>query len=100
MTTRGKFVCGNTDDGIRSADKTPARHNATAMNVMDSACLVANRPKREEAVEVMGNVPGINQSPTRQRLGVRWPSTALAIACASSQSARGLAQSKTSRQFG
>ena len=45
MTTRGKSVCGNTDDGIRSAEKTPARHSATAMNVMDSACRVANRPR-------------------------------------------------------
>ena len=49
MTTRGKFVCGNTDDGIRSAQKIPARHNAAAMNVMDSACRVANRPKGEMA---------------------------------------------------
>ncbi len=49
MTTRGKFVCGKTDDGIRSAQKTPARHNAAAMNVMDSACRVANRPKGEVA---------------------------------------------------
>jgi hypothetical protein len=49
------LVCGNTDDGIRSADKTPARHNATAMNVMDNACRVANRPRDEEVVEVIGN---------------------------------------------
>jgi hypothetical protein len=54
MTTRGKFVCGKTDDGIRSADKTPARHNAAAMNVMDSACRVANRPKMEIWVMGMG----------------------------------------------
>src|SRR5271170_2728156 len=47
MTTRGKFVCGKTDDGIRSAQKTPARHSAAAMNVMESACLVANRPRNE-----------------------------------------------------
>src|ERR1039458_8875566 len=47
MTTRGKLVCGNTDDGIRNADRTPAKHNATAMNVMDNACRVANRPKNE-----------------------------------------------------
>jgi len=38
-------------------------------------------------------------APSRQRLGVRWPSTAFAIACNSSQSARGLAQSKTWRLF-
>src|SRR5450432_3810890 len=49
MTTRGKFVCGKTDDGIRSAQKIPAKHNAAAMNVMDSACFVANRPKGEMA---------------------------------------------------
>ena len=49
MTTRGKFVCGNTDDGICSAQKIPARHNAAAMNVMDSACCVANRPRGEMA---------------------------------------------------
>jgi hypothetical protein len=47
MPTRGKFVCGKTDDGMRSAEKIPARHNAAAMNVMDNACLVANRPKGE-----------------------------------------------------
>ena len=35
----------------------------------------------------------------RQRLGLRWPSTALAL-LASAQSARGLAQSKTWRTFG
>ena len=52
MTTRGKFVCGNTDDGVCSAETTPARHNVAAMNVMDSACLVANRPRVE--VWVMG----------------------------------------------
>src|ERR1039458_513390 len=49
MTTREKFVCEKTDDGVRSAEKIPARHNAAAMNVMDSACLVANRPKGEMA---------------------------------------------------
>src|SRR5665213_2757173 len=27
MTTRGKFVCGKTDDGITPADEMPARHN-------------------------------------------------------------------------
>ena len=47
MVTRGKLVCGKTDDGVRSAEKIPARHNAAAMNVMDSACFVANRPKGE-----------------------------------------------------
>src|SRR5277367_4169386 len=47
ITTRGKFVCGKTDDGMRSAQKTPARHNAAAMKVMESACFVANRPKGE-----------------------------------------------------
>ncbi len=47
MTTRGKFVCGKTDDGIRNAQKTPAKHSAAAMNVMDSACRVAKRPKAE-----------------------------------------------------
>jgi len=36
----------------------------------------------------------------RQRLGLRWPSTAFAIVCNSPQSARGLAQSKTWRLFG
>ena len=35
----------------------------------------------------------------RQRLGLRWPSTALAL-LASVKSARGLAQSKTWRRFG
>ena|ERR1700690_2120053 len=35
----------------------------------------------------------------RQRLGLRWPSTALAL-LASVKSARGLAQSKTWRTFG
>ncbi len=54
MTTRGKSVCGNTDDGVCSAEKIPARHSATAMNVMDIACRVANRPRREEVVEVIG----------------------------------------------
>ena len=38
-------------------------------------------------------------APARQRLGLRWPSTALAP-LASVQSARGLAQSKTWRTFG
>src|ERR1017187_5919326 len=87
MTTRGKLVCGNTDDGIRSADKTPARHSAIAMNVMDSACRVANRPKGEEVVEVIGNSFGTTQPSTRQRFGVRWPSTAFSPACASSKKA-------------
>ena len=54
MTTRGKSVCGKTDDGVRSAEKTPARHNAAAMNVMDSACRVANRPKGEGASDGSG----------------------------------------------
>src|ERR1039458_8847959 len=47
MTTRGKFVRGNTDDGVCSAQKIPPRHKAAATNVMDSACFVANRPKGE-----------------------------------------------------
>jgi hypothetical protein len=60
MTTRGKFVCGKTDEGIRSAQKIPARHNAAAMNVMDNACLVANRPMVE--VWVMGaGMEALNQ---------------------------------------
>src|SRR5665213_4109175 len=49
MTMRGKFVCGKTDDGMRNAQKTPARHNAAEMNVIDSACLVAKLPKGEMA---------------------------------------------------
>ncbi len=48
MTTRGKFVCGKTDDGMCSAQKIPATHNAAAMNVMESACRVANRPRAEK----------------------------------------------------
>ena len=49
MTTmRGKSVCGKTDDGVRSAEKIPARHNATAMNVMEIAWCVANLPRPEE----------------------------------------------------
>src|SRR5579859_4565995 len=55
MTTRGKSVWGNTDDGVCSAENTPARHNATAMNVMEIACRVANRPRREVVREVIGN---------------------------------------------
>src|ERR1017187_2510854 len=54
MTTRGKFVCGKTDDGVRHAEKTPARHNAAAMNVMASASRVANRPKGEMASGFIG----------------------------------------------
>ena len=65
MTTRGKSVCGKTDDGVCSADKTPARHNATAMNVMDSACRVANRPRGEEGVAVIEILPGMNQLNSR-----------------------------------
>ena len=49
ITTRGKFVCGNTEDGVRKAEKTPARHSAAAINVMDNACRVANRAKGEMA---------------------------------------------------
>ena len=47
-TTRGKSVWGNTDDGVCRAQKMPARHSTTAMNVMEIACRVANRPRREE----------------------------------------------------
>src|SRR5579862_2282798 len=50
-TTRGKSVRGKTDEGVCHAEKIPARHSATAMNVMDNACRVANRPRR---VEVAG----------------------------------------------
>ena len=44
MTQRGKFVCGNTDEGIFSAANTPARHRASVMNMMAVAFWVANRP--------------------------------------------------------
>src|SRR5665213_54474 len=47
-TTRGKSVLGNTDDGVFRAQKIPARHSTTAMNVMEIAWCVANLPRPEE----------------------------------------------------
>ncbi len=52
-TTRGKSVLGNTEDGVFRAQKIPARHSTAAMNVMEIAWCVANRPRREEVVEVI-----------------------------------------------
>ncbi len=57
MTTRGKFVSGYTDDGKRNAATTPARHSAIAMNVMDNACRVANRPRLEDFPGFIAPIP-------------------------------------------
>jgi hypothetical protein len=47
MTMRGKFVSGNTDDDVLRAHKIPAKHRTAAMNVIESACRVANWPSRD-----------------------------------------------------
>jgi hypothetical protein len=44
MTTRGKLVCGNTDDGILNAAYIPARHRAVQIKAMDRAWRTAKRP--------------------------------------------------------
>src|SRR5215469_14560269 len=47
-TTRGKFVSGKTDDGVLRAHKIPAKQRTAAMNVIESACRVANWPRRDD----------------------------------------------------
>ena len=54
MTQRGKFVCGKTDEGIRSAANTPPRHRANVMNMMAVALWVANCPIIVEATFCIG----------------------------------------------
>ncbi len=56
-TTRGKLVCGKTDDGVRRAEKTPARHRVTAINVIEIAWRVANRPRLEDFPELIAPPP-------------------------------------------
>src|SRR5580692_4588056 len=43
-TTRGKSVRGNTDEGVLRAQKIPARHNTTAMNIIERAWRNVNLP--------------------------------------------------------
>ncbi len=45
MTTRGKFVCGKTEDGTWNAALTPARHSATLIKAMASLWRMANWPR-------------------------------------------------------
>ena len=59
-TTRGKSVLGNTDDGVFRAQKTPARHSTTAMNVMEIAWCVAKRPSPEEGAAFIA--PGLKRN--------------------------------------
>src|SRR5258706_12264031 len=44
MTTRGKLVCGKTDEGMVTAEKTPARQRATTTNGRLLAGWVARWP--------------------------------------------------------
>src|SRR5437764_12590485 len=50
ITTRGKSVCGNTDDGIVTADSTPARHRQRVRNRIDFDCRTMNRLKLDSRV--------------------------------------------------
>ena len=56
-TTRGKSVRGKTDEGVCSAENTPARHKIAAMNAMEIAWRVANCPSREEVADFIGPGP-------------------------------------------
>src|SRR5215469_10479474 len=46
-TMRGKFVSGKTEDGVLRAQKNPATHSTTAMNMMEIAFCVVNFPRPE-----------------------------------------------------
>src|SRR6478672_823453 len=52
ITTRGKFVCGKTEDGIVTAANTPARHRTSTMNRIAVDWRVAKLPTKE--VRVIG----------------------------------------------
>src|SRR6266850_3104237 len=47
MTTRGKLVCGKTEEGMVKAEKTPARQRASTTNMMLLAWWVARLPTKE-----------------------------------------------------
>src|SRR5437764_13905053 len=49
MTTRGKLVCGKTDDGIWMAEKNPARQKAAIIKKMALAWRMAKLPSDAEA---------------------------------------------------
>jgi hypothetical protein len=44
ITTRGKSVCGKTDDGTWNAAYTPATHRAALINVIANLWRTANSP--------------------------------------------------------
>src|SRR5437870_210675 len=43
ITTRGKSVCGNTDEGIVSAERPPAKHRQTVTNTIALEWRTTNR---------------------------------------------------------
>src|SRR6266576_3762074 len=47
MTTRGKLVCGKTEEGMVMAEKTPARQSVKTTKVMLLAWRVARLPMKE-----------------------------------------------------
>src|SRR6267142_4711814 len=56
MTTRGKLVCGKTEDGMVMAEKMPARQRARITKVMLFEWWVARLPTKEVLFMISGGV--------------------------------------------
>src|SRR5205085_9929672 len=53
MTTRGKFVCGKTDEGMVMAEKAPARQRARITKMMLFEWWVARLPTKEDLFMIL-----------------------------------------------
>src|SRR4051812_49779744 len=67
MTTRGKLVCGKTEEGMVMAEKIPARQSANTMKVMLLEWRVARLPMKE--ILFMGGVENYSWMCTLVSLG-------------------------------
>src|SRR6266566_8385376 len=56
MTTRGKLVCGKTEDGMVTAEKMPARQRARITKMMLLAWRVARLPTKEDLFMISGDL--------------------------------------------
>src|SRR6266566_9527117 len=56
MTTRGKLVCGKTEDGMVMAEKMPARQRARITKMMLLAWRVARLPTKEDLFMISGDL--------------------------------------------
>src|SRR6266576_3243036 len=66
MTTRGKSVCGNTDEGIVSAERTPPRHRQIVINTIALEWRTTNRLPSESSFSTVV-IGGLERPQRRQR---------------------------------